>query len=71
MKLKYKNLISGEKGITRAKITTNHSASSYGQPIIVLSTGEALDLMSWVCCGYQVISASAQEKEQLNQMGLI
>ena len=55
----------------KAKITTDHSMSSYGQPVIVLEDGEALDLMSWVGCGYQVIKASKTEKEQLAKLGLM
>jgi len=55
----------------KAKITTEHSASSYGQPVIVLEDGGAIDLMSWVGCGYQISKASKKEKEQLIKMGLI
>ena len=36
----------------KATITTEHSASSYGQPVIVLDDGGALDLMSWVAMDY-------------------
>ena len=32
----------------KASITTGHSMSSYGQPVIVLEDGGAIDLMSWV-----------------------
>lgn len=54
----------------KATITTNHSTSSYGQPVIVLEDGGAIDLMSWVGCGYKVVRASQKEKEQLTRMGL-
>lgn len=53
-----------------AKLTTEHSASSHGQPVIVLPDGSALDLMSWVDCGYRVERAMAKERQQLAQMGL-
>lgn len=60
----------GKRHKVKAKITTDHSASSYGQPVIVLEDGEAIDLMSWVGCGYQVIKASKKELESLIKMGL-
>lgn len=54
----------------KARVTTNHSASSYGQPVIVLEDGEALDLMSWVGCNYQIVSATKKERQLLANMGL-
>ena len=42
------------------RLTTGHSASSYGQPVIVLPDGGALDLMSWVGCGYRVERTTAR-----------
>jgi hypothetical protein len=57
--------------VIKAKITTDHSASSYGQPVIVLQDGSALDLMSWVGCGYRVVEATCQEREYLVGMGLL
>ena len=54
----------------KARVTTNHSASSYEQPVIVLEDGEALDLMSWVGCNYQIVSATKKERELLANMGL-
>jgi hypothetical protein len=50
----------------KATITTEHSASSYGQPVIVLPDGGALDLMSWVGCGYRVERATAKERAALD-----
>lgn len=52
----------------KAKITTEHSASSYGQPVIVLPDGSALDLMSWVGCGYTVVKATNKEIERLQRI---
>lgn len=46
----------------KVRITTDHSMSSYGQPVIVLPDGEALDLVSWVGCGYRVETATAKER---------
>gem|GEM_PF-1012310 len=71
MILSYCNQLSGDGKRKRvnACITTDHSASSYGQPVIVLEDGEALDLTSWVFCKYQVVSASEKEREMLARMG--
>jgi hypothetical protein len=52
------------------RLTTEHSASSYGQPVIVLPDGGALDLMSWVGCGYRVERAGKAERAMLAKMGL-
>lgn len=50
-----------KKHQVRAKITTDHSASSYGQSVIVLEDGGALDLTSWVVLGYKVVMATDKE----------
>lgn len=73
MILSYMDLLSGDdkRKKIKAKITTDHSASSYGQPVIVLESGEALDLMSWVGCGYQVVKATKRELGQLQKMSLM
>lgn len=59
-------------GNKRAKvkvgITTNHGMSSYGQPVIVLPDGEALDVMSWVGCGYHIEAATAKERAAIAKM---
>jgi hypothetical protein len=55
----------------KAEITTDHSASSYGMPVIVLEDGNALDLVSWVLLNYRVVRASKREKEELVRLGLI
>jgi hypothetical protein len=52
----------------KATITTDHSASSYGQPVIVLPDGDALDLQSWVLLGYKVVRATRKEQVQLQQI---
>ena len=70
MILSYHNLGEKDRHRMKAKITTEHSASSYGQPVIVLEEGEALDLFSWAALGYRVIRASAKEKTMLKGLGL-
>lgn len=55
----------------KAELTTNHSASSYGQPVIVLEDGGAIGLVSWVSLGYRLVKGTKREKELLQKMGLI
>jgi len=73
MRLSYKDLFDQEAGRTQveAEITTQHPASSYGQPVIVLEDGGALDLMSWVTMDYRVERFAKKEEGLLRQMGLI
>jgi len=73
MILSYKNDLfetKAKRTRVKAKITTEHSASSYGQPVIALEDGGALDLVSWVGLNYQVVKATAKERAQLLKMGL-
>lgn len=52
-----------------ATITTEHSASSYGQPVIILeSDGQVLDLPSWVLLNYQIEDATEEEYELLKRV---
>lgn len=51
-----------------AALSTEHSASSYGQPVIVLPDGGALDLASWTLCGYRVERATKPERDQLRRV---
>jgi len=68
MKLSYKNPIGNQVRQTiNATITTDHPASSYGQPVILLEDGAPLGLTSWVLLAYQVEEASGEEIEQLQQ----
>jgi len=53
-----------------AKITTEHSMSSYGKPAIMREDGEELSVAAWALCGYQVVRATAEERQQLARMGL-
>jgi hypothetical protein len=51
----------------KATITTEHSASHYGQPVIVLDDGQALDAQSWVLLSYRVVSATKEESPLLEK----
>ena len=50
---------------TRAKITTDHSASSYGVPVIVLPDGGLIDATSWALLAYHVVKATPAERAML------
>jgi hypothetical protein len=66
MKLSYVDLLGdGKRHEVEATITTEHSASSYGQPVIVMEDGGALDLPSWALLGYRVVEATPEERAQL------
>ena len=73
MVLSYQDIFQDNAERTRVKatITTTHSASSYGQPVIVLADGGALDLMSWVAMGYQAVKVTKKERAELQIMGLL
>ena len=62
---------SAKRTRVKATVTTDHSASSYGQPVIVFEDGEALNLISWVGMGYQVVETTEQERAGLRKMGLL
>jgi len=71
MILNYHDLGETKRHRIKASITTDHPASHYGQPVIVLEDGGALDLMSWVGLGYRVVRASKKETAALMKMGLL
>jgi len=73
MLLSFQDLFDTEAGRKEieAEITTEHSASSYGQPVIVLEGGNALDLMSWVNMRYRVEEATAEEWQALRKLGFV
>ena len=50
------------------EITTEHSASSHGRPVLVNEIGDALDPMSWAF--HRIVSATPEEIEQLKALGL-
>ena len=50
-----------------ASVTTDHPASSYGIPVVVLPDGESLDVASWMLLNYQVEQATNAEFEALHR----
>lgn len=65
MRLSYRDFNSGERVEVEAQVTTDHPASSYGQPVIVLPEGDAADINSWLLLGCRIEAASAEEIELL------
>lgn len=61
MILQFKDL-EGKVGKVKANITTEHSASSYGQPVVVLEDGNAIDAFSWIILKYKIIKANEEEQ---------
>jgi len=55
----------------KATITTEHPASIYGEPVIVLDDGRSLSRVSWAAMDYQVEKMTVMEKEALQKMGLM
>lgn len=68
MILQYTDIFEGgETRRIKAEITTDHPASHYGIPAVVLPDGHALDANSWVLLGYQIISLSPEEKPMMER----
>lgn len=70
MKLSYMDILGdGQRHIVKAKVTSDHPDSSYGQPVIVLdSDNKALDITSWVLLNYQIVEATPEEFELLKRV---
>jgi excisionase family DNA binding protein len=68
MKLSYTDILGDSKQhIINAEITTDHPASSYNQPVIVMDDGGALDANSWILLNYQVVKATPAEMGMLKK----
>ena len=59
--------MSDKRTRVKAKITTDHPASSYGLPVIILPDGDALDYSSAALLDYQVERATQKELRLLEQ----
>ena len=62
MKLEYTDIFGGGKRqkIT-ATVTTEHPASHYGQPVVILQDGNILDCQSWELMRYRLVSCTKRE----------
>lgn len=70
MKMSFVPLGGTQRRTIGVKVTTAHSASSYGQPVLVDASGELLDANALVLCDYRIESVSAQELELLRRSPL-
>ena len=62
MKLAYTDIFNnGKAKQIRATITTEHPASHYGQPVVILQDGNLLDCQSWELMGYCLVSCTKDE----------
>jgi len=69
MTLVYTDLLGDSKTHrVKATITTDHPASSYNQPVIVLEDGSGLNWESLMLLQYRVIKATRKEIELLNRI---
>lgn len=68
MQLSYVDLLGDrERHAIDATVTTDHAASSYGIPVVVLPDGESLSIASWILLGYQVEQATPDEFDALKR----
>lgn len=56
-----------ERHEIKATVTTDHPASSYGIPVVVLPDGESLDIASWILLSYAVVEATREELASLTK----
>ena len=54
---------------TEAVLSTEHAASSYGQPVLVLDNGEALGTGDAALADYRILDASDEERAALVSAG--
>ncbi|MDZ4241721.1 MAG: hypothetical protein U1D99_02750 [Candidatus Omnitrophota bacterium] len=68
MKLKaFSPLLNGYE--TEAALTTDHAASSYGRPVLVIDNGDALGPADCLLADYRIIEASEDELAALDAAG--
>ncbi len=63
MLLQYTDIFTGTIKKNTVEITTDHSASHYGIPVLVMPNGQALNADSWVLLNYQIVKATEAESE--------
>jgi hypothetical protein len=69
MKVRLHNPITGKSRTYRATMTTNHPASHYGLPVMLLSDGEILDVANVVLMG-AVIVELPKRKDQIQMLSV-
>jgi len=67
MKLRYTDIVTKEYHYVDAEITTNHPASHYNIPVVVLDDGDVIGAQSWVMLQYKAVEVSAEERPLLER----
>lgn len=68
MILQYTDIFAGGKNVKiKGEITTEHCASSYGLPVVLLPDGGVLSAESWVLLGYRIVSLTQKEAPMMEQ----
>jgi hypothetical protein len=68
MILQYTDIFEGGKvKKIKGELTTEHSASSYGLPVILLPDGGVLSAESWVMLGYKIVSLTKKEEPMMER----
>lgn len=66
MKISYYDLLGDQQRHTMdAELTTDHPASSYGQPVLLIGDGDPLDYTSWMLLDYRVEEIAEDEVEPM------
>jgi hypothetical protein len=65
MKIQARDIFTGEQVELTGHITTDHPASSYGLPVLVIEEWdyEAMDLFNWTLSDCKVIDLTVEEAE--------
>ena len=62
MILQYTDIFDDGKAVKiKGELTTEHCASSYGLPVILLPDGGVLSAESWTMLGYKIVSLTKKE----------
>lgn len=69
MKIKAWDMMTDQHIELTASLTTDHPASSYGQPVMVISEwdGEAMSHQNWILAGCEVVDLPDDEAEDFKQ----
>ena len=68
MILQYTDIFDGGKNVKiKGEITTEHCASSYGLPVLLLPDGGVVSAESWVMLGYKVVSITQKEAPMMER----
>lgn len=68
MILQYTDIFGTGKPVKiKGEITSDHCASSYGLPVVLLPDGGVLSAESWVMLGYKIISLRKAEEAMMGR----